>query len=109
MSHHRRHHHKKRRVLVVKKTRKYQLVDRMTYICAIIEPLLSIPQVYAIWSQRNAAGVSVSSWIGYWLFGFVWLWYGTVHRDKAIIIYELLYIVVEAAIVLGALLYGGHW
>jgi len=105
---HSRNVHKKK-VLSVKKTGDYKLVDRVTYICAIIEPLLSVPQAYAIWSQRNATGVSITSFTGYWLFSFIWLWYGIEHKDNIIIMYEIMYIILGAVVIVGAVLFGGHW
>ncbi len=104
-----RHLAKKHRIIQVKKSAQHHWVDRTTYLVAIIEPIITIPQVYAIWSTRNASGVSILSWSGYWLFGLVWLYYGIIHKDKAIIIYNGLYLVAEALILIGALLYGGHW
>ena len=102
-----RHLAKKHRAIQVKKSARW--VDRATYLVAIIEPIITIPQVYAIWSTRNASGVSILSWSGYWLFGIIWLYYGIIHRDKAIITYNVLYLITEALILAGALLYGGHW
>lgn len=111
MSRARTHHHtaKKHRVMVVKKASNTHVVDRLTYGIAILEPLITLPQVYAIWNTKDASGVSISSWAGYWIFGIIWLWYGIVHKDKAIITYNSLYLGLECLIVIGAIMYGGHW
>lgn len=84
-------------------------IDQLTYVAAVIEPIITFPQVYAIWVGKDATGVSISSWLGYWILGIIWLYYGLVHRDKAIIIYQVLYTVLGILIVIGATMYGGHW
>jgi uncharacterized protein with PQ loop repeat len=106
------HRHKKQkqhRVLVAQKKTKPRLVDRLTYVAAIVEPIITLPQVYQIFRDRSASGVSISAWIGYELLTLVWLWYGIVHKERMIIIYSALYAVVQLGVILGALLYGGKW
>lgn len=105
------HHHRvsKHRVIVVKKSAKYKLVDRATYIVAILEPLITIPQAYVIFSQRTAAGVSLSTWVGYEALTFVWVWYALIHKDRLILLYQGLFLVVQTAIIIGGVIYGAKW
>lgn len=86
-----------------------KLIDQLTYIAAIVEPIITLPQAYQIFRDRSAAGVSISAWIGYEALQMIWLWYGIVHKDKAIIIYSILYAVVQAAVIFGAIMYGGKF
>lgn len=106
---HRHQHAKKHRVLVVKKQANAKLVDRLTYSAAILEPLFTLPQVYLIFHNKTAAGVSISAWIGYELLTFIWLWYGVTHKERVIIVYQGLFAVLQAAVIIGAVLYGGHF
>lgn len=106
---HRHVRQKRQKVLVVKKQANSKLVDRMTYIVAIIEPAVTLPQVYVIFHDRTAAGVAISSWIGYQLFTLIWLWYGIVHKDKIIITYQLMWLVMQMLIIIGGLMYGAKW
>lgn len=106
---HRHVHQKKQRVLVVKKQAKPKLVDRLTYLVAIIEPAVTLPQVYVIFHDKTAAGIAISSWVGYQFFTVIWLWYGIVHKEKAIIIYQFLWLILQTLIIIGGLIYGAKW
>lgn len=106
---HRLKHGQKRKVLVVKKQAKPLLVDRLTYIVAIIEPVITLPQVYIIFHDKTAEGIAISSWVGYEVFTAIWLWYGIVHKERAIIIYQALWLVMQTAVIIGGLMYGAKW
>lgn len=106
---HRHVQQKKHKVLVVKKQANYKLVDRLTYIVAIVEPAITLPQVYIIFHDRTAAGIALSSWVGYELFTSIWLWYGIVHKDKIITIYQIMWLILQTLIIIGGLMYGAKW
>lgn len=110
MSRYHRHiHAKKHRVLVVKKQKKPLFVDRLTYGAAILEPAITIPQVYQIFSQKTAAGISLLSWIGYEVMTMVWIWYAVAHKERVIFVYSGLFFIVQAAVIVGGLMYGASW
>jgi uncharacterized protein with PQ loop repeat len=92
-----------------KKHTKMPLVDRATYVVAIIEPIITIPQAADIFIHHTAAGISLTSWIGYEILTVVWIWYAYVHRNKLIMIYNLLYFVVQTVIIFGGIMYGARW
>lgn len=100
---------KAKKILVVKKKISPRVVDRLTYAAAIIEPIITLPQAIQIFRTGNAEGVSIFSWLGYELLQIIWLWYGIVHKDRVIILYSTLYAFVQAAVIIGAVLYGGKW
>jgi uncharacterized protein with PQ loop repeat len=106
---HRHHHKKKQRVLIATKKADSRLVDRLTYGAAIVEPMITIPQVYQIFRDQSAAGISITAWIGYEILQIIWLWYGIVHKDKVIIVYSLLYGVIQMMVIIGAIMFGGKW
>jgi len=110
MSRYHRHQQiKKHRLLVIRKAAKSRLVDRATFVVAILEPLITLPQVYDIFRDKTAAGLSLSTWIGYDFLTLVWLWYGWVHKDKMILIYQGLFFIVQTGVITGGVLYGAKW
>lgn len=99
-----KHHAKKSRHI-------YQglFIDKAVYVAAFIEPATTIPQVIVIYKTKSAAGISLISWASYLLFSLLWLWYGIVHKQKALIIAYFLFAVTEALVFLGGLMYGAQW
>jgi len=67
--------------------------------------LMTIPQVLTIWTSRQAAGVSVASWSAYLLSAVLWLWYGLTQRDRNIYLPCMGWIVLDSAVIAGAILY----
>lgn len=100
---------KKRALAAAKKSKKMPLVDRATYAVAIIEPIITIPQATTIFIHRTAAGVSLTSWVGYEILTIVWVWYALVHKNRLILIYNLMYFVVQTVIIIGGIMYGARW
>ena len=81
-------------------------LDRVIYAIAILAPVMSLPQVWDIWSTRSAGAVSLLTW-GSWIgFAAIWLLYGFVHREKPIIVMNILWILVDVAVVAGILMFG---
>lgn len=110
MSRYHRHQHvKKRRILILKKAAHARLVDRLTVAVAILEPLITLPQALLIFRTHTAAGVSLSTWTGYEVLTLVWLWYGFVHKEKIILLYQGLFLIVQTVVIIGGLIYGAKW
>jgi len=84
-------------------------VAKTAYVVALCGPLSSVPQMWEIWADRNAAGVSLVTWTLFLLTSVVWLLYGIVRRDRPLIISNSIWIVCEAIIMLGAFLYDVDW
>ncbi len=82
-----------------------RLMDKLVYAASIFTPLMTLPQVYIIWVQKSAAGISVISWIGYFISALIWLIYGFIHREKPIILMNFSWVVLDLAVILGAFLY----
>jgi len=104
------HNHKRiKRTIVAKKTVNARLADRATFIVAILEPLITVPQVITIFSNRTAAGVSLITWVGYEVLTLVWLWYAVVHKDRIIFLYQGLFFIIQTGVIIGGLMYGARW
>ena len=100
-------HQKARKTLIVKKVVKPKLVDRLVYVAAIVEPLFSLPQAILVFRDRSAESISILSWIGFEVMTLVWLWYGYVHKEKTILVYQGLFFIIDGSILVGAVMYGG--
>jgi uncharacterized protein with PQ loop repeat len=73
---------------------------------SIFTLLMTVPQIVAIWATRQAAGVSVLSWSAYWISALVWFLYGLQKRDRNIYLPCVGWLVLDGAVVIGALIYG---
>jgi uncharacterized protein with PQ loop repeat len=97
MATHSVHRHIKRK----KKTpKKKSEIDRLIYFAVVIGPLMTLPQVYSIWVQGQK-GVSIISWVAYLVCSAIWLVYGIKHKDKPIIIVEIVWIILALLIIIG--------
>src|SRR5258708_9703309 len=97
---HRHLHAKKHRTLIVAKQAKPLLVDRLTFIAAVLEPLFTLPQVIAILRDHTAAGVSLTTWVGFDCLTMIWIWYGFTHKEKLILLYQGLFFIVQTTVII---------
>ena len=72
---------------------------------SIFTLLMTIPQVLTIWVARPSAGVSVLSWTAYLVSALVWLCYGLQQHDRNIYLPCIGWIVLDGAVIVGALIY----
>ena len=86
-----------------------RIIDKMIFLAATLQPLANVPQIIAIYSHHSAHDVSISSWIIFVAFDWLWLWYGLAEKQKAIIVSATLFIALESTIIIGAVTYGGTW
>ncbi len=105
--HHHLHHHlsDKKKFKLLHRKKSVQIIDRMVLIVGTISPLTSLPQVFEILETKSAKGVSILTWLMWVVLGVFWLVYGIAHREKPIIINNLLWIILELTIVVLALIY----
>ncbi len=82
------------------------ILDYVVYLVSIISPFMILPQLYLIWVNKETAGVSALSWSSFIFFNFIWIYYGIIHKDKPIIITNLLWAVLQSFVVIGVLLNG---
>jgi uncharacterized protein with PQ loop repeat len=73
---------------------------------SIFTLLMTVPQVLTIWVGHEAGGVSVVSWSAYLLSAVLWFWFGLQQRDKNIYLPCVGWVVLDAAVIAGALVYG---
>lgn len=73
---------------------------------SVVTLLMTVPQVLSIWIRGDARGVSVASWATYLLVACLWFVHGLRKRDKTIYLACVGWILLDGAIVVGALIHG---
>ncbi|PYV02665.1 MAG: hypothetical protein DMG26_10980 [Acidobacteria bacterium] len=81
------------------------LTKRLLGGLSIFTMVMTVPQVLTIWISHRAAGISMLSWGAYLFSAFVWLWYGFQKRDKNIYLPCIGWIMLDSAVIVGALIY----
>lgn len=77
--------------------------DKFMYIVAFIAPVMTIPQFLDVWVHHQTQGVSLATWSAYALGSALWLVYGALHKDKILVLGNILIVGLDAAIVVGVL------
>jgi len=80
-------------------------IKRLLGSLSIFTLVMTVPQVFTIWISHRAAGISVLSWGAYLVSAVVWLLYGLQKRDKNIYLPCLGWIMLDGAVIVGALVY----
>lgn len=83
-----------------------RVVDRLVLLAGIVSPMMTLPQIYKIYSTQEAMGVSALSWGAFALLDVPWVVYGIVHRDRAITITYILWTLMNVTVACGAIIYG---
>jgi uncharacterized protein with PQ loop repeat len=76
-------------------------LEKALRVLSVVTMLMSIPQAVSVWTE-GGAGVSVLTWLTYLVSAVVWFFYGLKKRDKTIYLACIGWIVIDAAIVIGA-------
>jgi uncharacterized protein with PQ loop repeat len=78
-------------------------VERALPYLSGITMAMTLPQVWTIWIDGNAAGVSLASWATYLVAASLWFVHGLYKRDKTIYLACVGWILLDAAVVVGVL------
>jgi uncharacterized protein with PQ loop repeat len=81
-------------------------LERVLRALSVLTMLMTVPQVLSIWVGHDAGGVSLLSWGSYLVSALLWLVYGVQKGDKTIYLACIGWIVLDLAIVAGAVVYG---
>ena len=73
---------------------------------SIFTMVMTVPQAWTVWIDREVAGVSLWSWGAYLLSAVLWFWFGLEKRDRNIYLPCIGWIVLDAAVVAGVLVNG---
>ncbi len=112
MHNQRTHHHihqRKRNVVLTDeyvKPRNYvKLLDKTCIFFSVLMPATTLPQIYKIYATQNVVGLSLSMWVLYTIGVIPFLLYGIVHKEKPLIILNVLWLIAQFVIIVGILLY----
>jgi|SRR3989344_9149333 len=81
-----------------------RFLDKFVFGIAFIMPLTALPQLYKVWFEGNAQGVSVLTWLLLAILSIPMIIYGIVHKEKPIILMYALWVIVNSLVVIGAIL-----
>lgn len=70
-----------------------------------LSPLFEIPQAVNIYTLKSSDTVSLATWSLFFVASVAWLISGIRHHLRSIIIIQSIYMIVEATVVVGILIY----
>lgn len=79
--------------------------DLVIFVAAIVAPIMTVPQLYKIWSDKQVAGVSVQTWTAYSIISLVWVAYGIKIKARPIILTNGLLLIIDTLVVIGIFMY----
>lgn len=82
-----------------------RFMTRLLAAMSIFTMLMTIPQVLTIWVSHQAAGVSAWTWVAYLISACLWFWHGVKQHDKNIYLACIGWIVLDLAVIAGAMIY----
>ncbi len=85
--------------------RELTVIDKAMTLAAVVSPIMTLPQVWLIFSTKSATGVSIYTWASYLLFNIVFLTYAIAHGIKPLIVNSVLWIIMDILVVVGILVY----
>jgi uncharacterized protein with PQ loop repeat len=92
-------HYKLKQHVAIKPSKQ---LEKAALVVAIAEPLMTIPQILQIYVAHNT-GTSIVTWALYLIASIVWLIYGLKTRNIPILVTAVLWVIVEAIVVVGIL------
>ena len=100
-------HRKKRKATPIQpeSDRLKRAVDVLIFPVGFLSVFALIPQFWNIWVLHDASGVSFATWILAFCANIVWVTYGIVHRDRAIITISACQGVLQFSIAIGVLVW----
>lgn len=76
-------------------------LEKLLRFAAVGTMLMTVPQVWTIWTSPDASGVSLLSWVAYLLSSGAWLAYGIQKRDATICFANMGWVAMDLAIIVG--------
>jgi uncharacterized protein with PQ loop repeat len=76
-------------------------LERLLRFAAVGTMLMTVPQVWTIWTTADVSGVSLVSWVAYLLSSAAWLAYGIRKRDATICFANAGWVAMDLAIIVG--------
>jgi len=80
-----------------------KLIDTVISYSTVLMVATYVPQVYVIWIQHQYQGVSFWSWAAFLVSSLFWVFYGYIHRSRAIMLMNASVAVMQLCILAGIL------
>jgi len=91
------------RYVITKKDKRF--IDKAAYVVGVLFPLSTLPQVNQLYTSHDASGLSLITWIMYTLLTGLFLIYALVDNIKPLALTQFVWLFVDAAMVVGILMY----
>jgi MtN3 and saliva related transmembrane protein len=80
-------------------------LDKVMFFIAIAGPLATLPQVYQVFMTKDAKGLSLITWLVWTALSCLWALYGYLHKEVPILVSNIIYIVLQSAVVIAIIMY----
>lgn len=82
-----------------------RMLDRTVLLGAVVMPLAMLPQSIKIFTNQSATDISLAAFLLLFVFTIPWVAYGFVHKEKPIIVMNIIWLFIHLSIIVGYLLY----
>lgn len=79
-------------------------LEKLLRFGAVGTMLMTVPQVWCVWTTSDVSGVSLVSWVAYLLSSIAWLIYGIQKRDATICFANAGWVVMDLLIISGVVI-----
>lgn len=80
-------------------------IEKILPAVSVVTMLMTLPQVLTVWISHEVSGVSLLSWGTYLIGACLWFVHGVQKRDKAVYVACIGWILLDAAVVVGVMIY----
>ena len=81
------------------------LFDKFIAVVGLIGPIMTTPQIINVWVYHPVEGLAIASWGTYVMTSSFWLIYGILHKERAIILVNIAWILANVSVVSGILIF----
>ena len=89
---------------ITKKEEK-RLINRVCSVFAVLMPLTALPQITLLYQTKDASSLSLLMWVLYCVGCIPFLLFGIIYRHRQIIVLNVLWLIVQAIMIAGILMY----
>lgn len=82
-----------------------RFLDKVCLLFSVLMPATTIPQIWDIFVYQIVDGLSLLMWILYTIGVIPFLIYGIVHKEKPLIVLNVLWLIAQVTIITGILMY----
>jgi uncharacterized protein with PQ loop repeat len=87
------------------KLKRKDAIDTLALLVGIIQPALTVPQIYEVYSTQDATGVSLIMWTGFNVASVILLLYGLRHKLYPIVTAQVLWIIFQTPMMISPFIF----